>query len=739
MNKPNTYLQDSFCLESFSYLSEAEPKEIDKSIDGKPVSDEVIENSKRKGIIGRIGGIGADSNTPTRNDRRYPLELWQNVKKSEYFIEGMQNRSIIGEADHPQERLDYSVKEGAVILTDYEIQDDGTVYTEFDILDTISGRTVKTYFDAGCKLGVSSRGLGEEIMRNGEKIIDPDTYQFYCFDVVAFPAVKSARMELIESTSPKRQNLINSITSEIKNCKSVDEVKLIESITLDADMMLDEIKETIEMKKEELKEITEKDNKNNISSRAYINSLIKSMEAKIKEYDSLEDSITSEESKNKNMLKNIINTIKDLNWTGIDSILKESNIVDLLNQLKESESKHYTGTWDEIKKALKADGYTIDAAYNRPPQNDEKIFMYKNGSSEKDGETYITLVNKYSDGKFEILFDTIKPATLDESNKIKISGENSESDEDTPDKENDSDLIILAELEEQVNSLRSENEQLKKALEQKTNVIKNLLSTNHSQEITITEQMNISKNLISHKRKSESLSRDNIKLQSTNETLQSELNSLSSKYKKLQAANKEFSNMLEGLNEKYLNEVDAKQAIREKLAQLETNARMLKSKNVKLRESLTESANRNSQLEQLNETIATLKSENSELKNKLSKSTDELVKKKESISTLNSENSKLNKQVVDSLEKYIEMTCAKYDLHKPTLKRLLGETYTFADVDKIAKELIETNAKINSLPYAHVKPERRIVAENIGLVNYSTDTTEADLENFQFMLESKNN
>ena len=44
-----------------------------------------------------------------------------------------------------------------------------------------------------------------------------------------------------------------------------------------------------------------------------------------------------EESKNKNMLKNIINTIRDLNWTGIDSILKESNIVDLLNQLKESE------------------------------------------------------------------------------------------------------------------------------------------------------------------------------------------------------------------------------------------------------------------------------------------------------------------------------------------------------------------------------------------------------------------
>ena len=121
---------DMFCLEnSLSYLNE-EDKEtnIDKSVNGKPVSDEIIKNSKLKGVIGKIGGIGADSNEPTRNGRRYPLELWQNVEKSEYFIEGMENRSLIGEADHPQERLDYSVTEGAVVLTKYEIQNEQTFF-----------------------------------------------------------------------------------------------------------------------------------------------------------------------------------------------------------------------------------------------------------------------------------------------------------------------------------------------------------------------------------------------------------------------------------------------------------------------------------------------------------------------------------------------------------------------------------------------------------------------------------
>ena len=143
VNALDVNIFDSFSESSLNYISKKQ-ENIDKSVDGTPISNEVIKNSKTKGIIGKIGGIGADSNEATRNGRRYPIELWENVEKSDYFIEGMENRTLIGEADHPQERLDYSVTEGAVVLTKYEIQNDGRVYTEFDILDTIPGRTVKT-------------------------------------------------------------------------------------------------------------------------------------------------------------------------------------------------------------------------------------------------------------------------------------------------------------------------------------------------------------------------------------------------------------------------------------------------------------------------------------------------------------------------------------------------------------------------------------------------------------------
>lgn len=692
MNVHNVNMFDTFIENDLSYISETSADE------DKPISDEIIKSSKSKGVIGKIGGIGADSNKPTRNGRRYPLELWQNVEKSEYFIEGMENRCIVGECDHPQERLDYSVSEGAIVLTKYDIQDDGTVYTEFDILDTLPGRTLKTYFDAGCKVGVSSRGLGEEKVVNNETIIDPDTYQFYCFDAVLFPAVKTARMELIESTSPKRQSFINSINAEIKNCKTLDECTFIENTAKETNLYLDEIKSSLDNRKNELSENSENDKDTEDTTQALAQSIVNKIEKKHNK--------TKQDSELSNFLKA---------WLGIT----------------ESISNNYKGdNWNELLVDLKNDGFNIDSVYVTNPE--EKIILYR------DDETYTADVNKYHDGRFEVVFDTIKPVTASESNKIKISEKNSDSDEDTLEDENNSDLIILAELEKQADELRSKNEQLNNTLEQQTNVIKNLLAINYSQETAIMEQSNISKNLINHKIKSEKINDDYFKLMSTNKKLQSKLNSLTSKYEKLQAANQEFSNMLESLNKKYLTEKDAKNSILKKLENIETNASNL---NLKLKSSLTESTNRQSQVKQLNEEITNLNSENSALQLKLDESSSLLDEKEKFIINLKTENSELNQQVIKSLEKYIEMTCSKYNLHKPTLKRLLGETYTFTDVDKIAKELVETNAKINSLPYAQVRPERRIISENIGLVDNSTTNKDIDnaLENFQFMLESKFN
>ena len=702
----NTY--DVFCMEnSLSYLGEDNKENTDKSVEGNPVSDEIIENSKLKGIIGKIGGIGADSNEKTRNGRRYPLELWQNVEKSEYFIEGMANRSIIGEADHPQERVDYSVTEGAVVLTKYEIQDDGRVYTEFDILDTIPGRTVKTYFDAGCRLGVSSRGLGEEIMLEGEKIIDPDTYQFYCFDVVAFPAVKTARMELLESTSNKKQTLINSITSEIKKCKSLDEVMFVESMSKGVDLYLDEIKEAVEVRRQELSESTEED-----KTKELAKSIVDKIDKK--------ENKTTQDSQLSDFLKA---------WLGES----KENISSLLAQLKESMTDGYTGkNWQDVVDKLEQDGYKVDAAYiSQKPQNEEEVIMYK------DGKSYIASVNKYSDGGFEILRDTIK----EENNKIKISGPKNISDEDTPevqDSEPDKELEILAELQEEVKTKNSNIESLNKQLEQKTSTIKNLVAKVHNQDVTLQENAKLIGELKLEASKVPVLESEKSSLANQLNAKVEEVSTINKKYEKLQAVNKEFSGMLENLNTKYVSTLEDNKALKETINSLEHTTDSLKSSNKKLQESVESEKVNSTKVDTLTESINALKNENENLVKNIASVEDNNSKLMTENKNLTNANAELKSLYKSSLDKYIEAICIKFNLKESTLRRLLGESYTIEDVDKISSELVDNISKMNSLPFANVVPNRQIVYENVGLKNENDSSTKEMEDTFTFLVESKN-
>lgn len=702
MNRLEANIIDTYNLNSsFSYLGE---EDTDKSTNGTPVPDKIKEDGKRKGVIGKIGGIGADSNEPTRNGRRYPLELWQNVEKSEYFIEGMENRCIVGECDHPAERLDYSIPEGAIVLTKYDIQNDGKVYTEFDILDTLPGRTLKTYFDAGCKLGVSSRGLGEEIMVDGEKIIDPETYQFYCFDAVVFPAVKSARMELIESASPKKQQLINSITKEINNCKTLDECLFIENMSKDTNLYLDEIKELLESKKEEL---SKNDKKDDTQDNTY--ELAKSIVDKIDK----KTNKTKEDSQLSDFLKA---------WLGES---KES-ITDLFNQLKESMTDGYIGkSWNEVIDKLKQDGYKLDSAYSvHAPQNEENVLLYK------DGKTYIANVNKYYDGGYEILRDTIK----EENNKIKISGSNDKSDEDTTDeleRNPDNNLEILAELQEKLSAGDSKINSLNIQLEQKNSVIRNLLSKiNQNKSI-------ISKNAKNNSLLSNSLEELNFKIVSLESKLtekSKEYTKLESLYKNLQKVNFDFSNMVEGLQLECIKNNNLQKTYIHKINKI-------KAENKDLKESIKLTNKKDSDsIEQLNENVSILQ----DVKDKLLKENDsfklEDIKNKQLIEQLTSEKKSYQKKYIESLDKYIEQVCKRYNLKESTLRRLLGKSYSIADIDSVAKDLYENMTKINSLPFRTMKPERQLYVENIGLHEDGLDKKDQNemLETFDFLANIKN-
>ena len=210
----------------------------------------------RKGCLGRIEGVCADFVNPTRNGRKYGLRLWQNVRKSELVEEGLKTNTLLGELDHPEERFDVLAKEACVVMTDFVINEsEGTVFGGFDILDTPSGRILKSLLDYGCVMGVSSRGQGDIIDGEDGEEVDPDTYEFACFDVVTTPAVATARQTVTESMKGKAKKLIESIQSQIDDAKTEGDLDTIKRVVESTNLpIVEELTTSIEDKRKSFNE-----------------------------------------------------------------------------------------------------------------------------------------------------------------------------------------------------------------------------------------------------------------------------------------------------------------------------------------------------------------------------------------------------------------------------------------------------------------------------------------------------
>lgn len=292
--------------------------------------------------IGKLAGPGADLTKPTRNDRKYTVRLWRNVEKSEDFKEGLDTHTIFGEADHPEDRVDTRIKEVAMVLTEFDIREnDGIVYTEFGVLDTPNGRILKTLLDAGCKIGVSSRGLGDEIIREGETLIDEDTYEFFGFDAVVTPANKIARPSVIESSN-KKPMLAESIIKEINNATTLDEVKSIERIMSKVKLPdNDSIKESLNIKLSKLGENISEDNSLELLTEK--NEKLEKMVEKLKSRISA-NNIRIERMRNK--LHESINNSRDLSKMLQNNKVYRTNleesILDGTNQIEELETANHS-------------------------------------------------------------------------------------------------------------------------------------------------------------------------------------------------------------------------------------------------------------------------------------------------------------------------------------------------------------------------------------------------------------
>ena len=193
------------------------------------------EEKERRHILGRWYGPIATCLESTRNGRKYNRQLWEKALNDELFHEKLANKCLFLELGHPADREETDMRQVCACIPEMPKIIDGDLCACVDILDTPNGRILKTLCDYGFIPGISSRGSGD-VMANDE--VDPETFFLECFDIVAIPAVKKARLSMCESLDKNSVGLKRALTESFNKASEEDKAimkETLENLNIDID------------------------------------------------------------------------------------------------------------------------------------------------------------------------------------------------------------------------------------------------------------------------------------------------------------------------------------------------------------------------------------------------------------------------------------------------------------------------------------------------------------------------
>ena len=155
-------------------------------------SEFLIEQNDKGQKDYKIKGIFLQSNIKNRNGRIYPKEVLDK-EVTRYNKEFINKKRAFGELGHPDgptvnlERVSHMIT---------KLYPDGDNFIgEAKIMNTPYGKIVKGLIDEGAQLGVSSRGMGSLINRDGKNYVKDDFYLATAADIVADPSAPDAFVE----------------------------------------------------------------------------------------------------------------------------------------------------------------------------------------------------------------------------------------------------------------------------------------------------------------------------------------------------------------------------------------------------------------------------------------------------------------------------------------------------------------------------------------------------------------
>ena len=186
----------------------------------KPFQPKILseQSAASYGIPGGfiVQGVLQRAGAKNQNGRIYPRQILEREckKYEQEFI--AQNRAL-GELDHPESSVVNLNNVSHNILKIGWQGDDlmGTV----QVLDTPSGKILKTLFKEGITLGISSRGLGSVKELYKEQAVEvQDDFELIAWDFVSNPSTHGAFMKptsMNESANTKKPKFKYSRTNEI--------------------------------------------------------------------------------------------------------------------------------------------------------------------------------------------------------------------------------------------------------------------------------------------------------------------------------------------------------------------------------------------------------------------------------------------------------------------------------------------------------------------------------------------
>tara|TARA_R110000824_G_scaffold70682_1_gene181183 strand:- start:954 stop:1559 length:606 start_codon:yes stop_codon:yes gene_type:complete len=168
---------------------------------------------KEGGMI--LSGKLQEGDKQNGNGRVYPTGVLS--REIDNYKKVVQDMRALGELDHPESSIINLNNVSHMVLDVW--MDSKTVMGKLKVLDTPSGKILRSLIEGGAQLGISSRGLGS-VEQRGDKTMVQDDFQLICFDIVSDPSTAGAYMKIAESRIPELKTIqkkekINRLLNEI--------------------------------------------------------------------------------------------------------------------------------------------------------------------------------------------------------------------------------------------------------------------------------------------------------------------------------------------------------------------------------------------------------------------------------------------------------------------------------------------------------------------------------------------